>query len=259
MFKRHDDNGLKAMKCISYVSRVKARQNGAMIPVDLSGIFRMARKKNSENNITGIMSYQSGYYIQVIEGDEQAVDQLYSNIKADPRHTQVALLFQAPIDRRSFPNWDMKLSQLISKNKEFLDFIYRYADQIAEMNSHQRQLLSVFCDAPISRAIKTRTYNGKVLKLSGWPDLVSIEPTPIIIDLCAKLMKEEVSYDQLANSGEYANKQKLNDTLNMFDALGLLVVTELITPIYVNTRPSKNNGFYSKMKNFLGLQSQNGL
>lgn len=95
---------------------------------DLVNLLDISQKANKEHGITGMLLYRGGNFIQVIEGEDEAVLQLYENIKADPRHRDVTLLSQDPIKSRQFPDWSMgfrnidKMSQSeLEGYTEFLD------------------------------------------------------------------------------------------------------------------------------------------
>jgi len=52
-------------------------------------------------------SQKGGRFMQVLEGDEQDVKDIYTKIKNDPRHHNVILLNQHYIEERNFKTWSM--------------------------------------------------------------------------------------------------------------------------------------------------------
>lgn len=46
-------------------------------------------------------------YIQLIEGPDDAIDDLFARISADDRHTEIKLEVAEPIKERMFPEWEM--------------------------------------------------------------------------------------------------------------------------------------------------------
>jgi len=74
---------------------------------DLVGLLKTCRVNNERDNITGMLLYREGSFMQVIEGEEAAVKQTYSRILADPRHRNIIKLTQATITERSFGEWSM--------------------------------------------------------------------------------------------------------------------------------------------------------
>ncbi len=74
---------------------------------ELAEILARSRENNARLNITGMLAYHLGSFLQVLEGPEEAVGTLYQRISQDPRHTKCELLLRNYIDRRSFAEWQM--------------------------------------------------------------------------------------------------------------------------------------------------------
>ncbi len=58
---------------------------------DVYDIIRIAHNRNANNGLTGGLLFLDGYFLQVLEGSPYAVEERYSRILADPRHTDVSL------------------------------------------------------------------------------------------------------------------------------------------------------------------------
>jgi hypothetical protein len=81
---------------------------GETKPSDVMDILKVARKINKELEITGVLLYNKGWWLQVLEGSFSAVTSLFFNhIQKDKRHTNVTLLVLDPTTQRNFANWDM--------------------------------------------------------------------------------------------------------------------------------------------------------
>lgn len=76
-------------------------------PTQIESILATSREKNAAYGVTGMLLYKSGYIIQVLEGEAEAVRRLYSNIARDRRHHNVVKLYESTIDRREFGEWSM--------------------------------------------------------------------------------------------------------------------------------------------------------
>jgi PAS domain S-box-containing protein len=75
---------------------------------DLIDILKVARKHNQAHGITGVMLYNAGYFLQMLEGNQKEVtDLFYNHICLDKRHDNVITLFQNYVPKRQFPNWNM--------------------------------------------------------------------------------------------------------------------------------------------------------
>ncbi len=76
---------------------------------ELTSLVKNASRNNRERGITGMLSYNAGEILQVLEGPEGAVDALLKKINADPRHTMVQTLFRGQSDSRQFSDCSMGL------------------------------------------------------------------------------------------------------------------------------------------------------
>jgi hypothetical protein len=79
----------------------------ALSDEELDELLYVARTANSEHDITGMLLCFKELYIQLIEGDESKIGQLYNNLRMDARHYQVQILREGKIDQRFFPEWSM--------------------------------------------------------------------------------------------------------------------------------------------------------
>ena len=58
---------------------------------DLLAILKKSHENNGQLNITGMLLYRGGNFLQVLEGEEKVVDERFKVIMGDPRHHQVTL------------------------------------------------------------------------------------------------------------------------------------------------------------------------
>jgi len=74
---------------------------------DLKALLLTARERNQELEISGMLVYHEGSFLQILEGHEDAVLALYAKIERDDRHDNVKMLLRSEIDERSFGEWKM--------------------------------------------------------------------------------------------------------------------------------------------------------
>ncbi len=90
-------------------------------PLDLSEIVSVSVRNNGRRRITGALAHQAGTFVQVLEGDPEALTALMETIEADPRHRNVRVLARWPVQAQLFLGWAMvlvdtrKLSPHLSK------------------------------------------------------------------------------------------------------------------------------------------------
>jgi len=85
---------------------------------ELSRIHKTASEVNAKHDITGILVFGDEYFLQCIEGEREAVNQLYANIMADPRHERSVLLDYSEVSSRDFDEWSMKLVMLTAERSK---------------------------------------------------------------------------------------------------------------------------------------------
>ncbi len=94
---------------------------------ELNKLLKDIRIKNKKQNVTGLLLYNDGAFIQVIEGESDIIHNLYKIIKKDKRHTNIVKLLDEPISERAFPDWSMGFRKINRKQsagiKGFSDFM----------------------------------------------------------------------------------------------------------------------------------------
>lgn len=68
--------------------------------LDIKRLFKNFVEKNIENNISGILLYNSGNFLQYLEGNEQDVKTLYyKKICVDNRHKSPIVILEKKINK----------------------------------------------------------------------------------------------------------------------------------------------------------------
>jgi hypothetical protein len=81
---------------------------------ELMELLKGSVRRNTRAGITGLLLYQSGAFIQALEGEKAALTELFEKISHDPRHHHLIRLIQGPIKERNFPNSAMAFRDLDS-------------------------------------------------------------------------------------------------------------------------------------------------
>ena len=74
---------------------------------DLEEILEQARRSNGSKGITGALVYVDGVFLQILEGDPEAVQELMARISGDVRHETVTVLKQGIVPAAIFSDWKM--------------------------------------------------------------------------------------------------------------------------------------------------------
>jgi hypothetical protein len=74
---------------------------------ELRELLARARAKNERLEVTGMLLYHQGSFLQVLEGPVANVDPLLATIAEDGRHNRFLLLLRREIEARNFGDWKM--------------------------------------------------------------------------------------------------------------------------------------------------------
>jgi len=78
-----------------------------MTPLALNHLLTQSRARNLRHNVTGMLLYHSGSFLQVLEGAAPDIDLIMDSIQRDPRHHRIKILVRRDIDFREFEAWSM--------------------------------------------------------------------------------------------------------------------------------------------------------
>ena len=79
---------------------------------ELLALLERCRVNNARLQITGMLLYHGGRFLQLLEGDEAPVRERYEVIAADERHKWISLVMTGPNATRDFPDWTMGFRDL---------------------------------------------------------------------------------------------------------------------------------------------------
>ncbi|MGZ0069510.1 BLUF domain-containing protein [Microbacterium arborescens] len=74
---------------------------------DLAELLAQSRASNAARDLTGMLLYRGGRFVQVLEGPEPTVRELLATIGRDSRHSDMRVLIEQPIAHREFREWTM--------------------------------------------------------------------------------------------------------------------------------------------------------
>lgn len=90
---------------ITYTSRLSMRY--FLDTQVIHELCEQAHHNNQVHGVTGFLLFRQGRFLQYIEGQRDAIKQLYSNIQRDPRNVDTQILLEGTRDERLFDQWAM--------------------------------------------------------------------------------------------------------------------------------------------------------
>lgn len=137
------------MKSALYISKA----NISFDESELVTLQQFASEMNSKFGISGYLYFEKGHFIQYIEGPEEAMANLITNLQGDSRHKVLHVVEEPNLHSRRFEEWAMRwldrksiaqiqmehllLDQLNAMSKSpaitgtFTDTVYRMVDKLA--------------------------------------------------------------------------------------------------------------------------------
>jgi hypothetical protein len=84
----------------------------------LQQLLVRARRRNAELAVTGILFYGNERFMQVLEGEEDTVRELYAQIRQDARHGNILTFANKPVAQRAFTEWAMAFQSVTPQQLE---------------------------------------------------------------------------------------------------------------------------------------------
>ncbi|MGB5418460.1 BLUF domain-containing protein [Algibacter sp.] len=120
------------LKTICYISDSREYESLE----NVKKIYTKAKQNNLKLNITGILIYQNGNFLQVLEGHEEQVDKTYEKIRNDSRHRNIIKVINNTIEQRIFEDYNfgfsiIKSSQEFNELNDYLNWLKHADNKIA--------------------------------------------------------------------------------------------------------------------------------
>jgi hypothetical protein len=93
------------LKTLTYTSRARLDLDDG----DLAAIHDTARHLNALDGMSGLLLFDGARFLQIVEGAEDAVDNLVERLRMDPRHSAFEVRDERYVEQRSFADWSMEM------------------------------------------------------------------------------------------------------------------------------------------------------
>lgn len=115
------------MHRLVYYSTNRIRGAREEIDAQIDKILETSRRNNGLVGLSGALMFSSGFFGQVLEGPQEAIEATFERIQQDPRHGDVSLLEFSVAGTRCFGDWSMAFvgdagDQLAHWQNEGVDF-----------------------------------------------------------------------------------------------------------------------------------------
>ncbi len=90
---------------VMYLSRARP----GLDPRDVERLSHRSARNNATRGITGMLVCWNGHFLQSLEGEVTAVQDLLDRIRADPRHEGLVVVGAGVLPKRRFDPWSMRV------------------------------------------------------------------------------------------------------------------------------------------------------
>ncbi|WP_201157638.1 BLUF domain-containing protein [Rhodobaculum claviforme] len=146
------------MQRIIYLSSAPA----PLTPEDLGALLAVSRRNNAATGITGMLLYHDQNFLQVLEGEEDALSDCFNRIARDTRHRNLIVLWRDTVAARAFGAWQMGFARM---QDLFADPMSGGMPGVLSLHDLARDGLNHADDPVVERLV--RVY------LRGFPDLAA--------------------------------------------------------------------------------------
>jgi len=104
----------------------RSRQMPSIIPdldIVVEQIVNSSIRNNKDDEVTGLLVTIQDRFVQALEGPVDSVRNTYARISRDPRHRELHIISQGPVEWRLFSDWNMCARSLSPSDKTILDVI----------------------------------------------------------------------------------------------------------------------------------------
>jgi hypothetical protein len=85
-----------------------SRKANTLSDKQLIEIIKSSVARNAKRHITGFLIEREGYFMQLLEGLEDDVLELFTRIEVDPRHDEIIIQAEGSSRERLVPDWHME-------------------------------------------------------------------------------------------------------------------------------------------------------
>lgn len=101
---------------------------------EINDLLKVSRNNNQKNGITGLLLYSDGNFMQILEGEKEAVEITYKKIVNDNRHRNIIVVANESVKKRNFSEWKMGYSvvdpEFLKKHPEINPFELKTPSEI---------------------------------------------------------------------------------------------------------------------------------
>ncbi len=124
----------------------------------LRALLEQSRAANAANDVTGMLLYRNGRFIQILEGPEDAVRETMARIEQDTRHANLRVLIDEFIEARNFADWTMGFQPIESPTDDVPE---GFRDTFDDLEAHDDPSMTLRAARELSLWFRVRATQGR--------------------------------------------------------------------------------------------------
>lgn len=96
---------------------------------ELKDLLEHSRTNNHNIGVTGMLVYCGREFMQILEGEEGIVKNLFQTISEDSRHRGIEIFYEGAIENRAFTDWSMAFKAV--DGSEFGTFVVGHEELVS--------------------------------------------------------------------------------------------------------------------------------
>ena len=241
------------MKRVTYVSSATR----TISPVELKEISTISVRNNGKVGVTGILLLCGDFFFQILEGEEEAVDQVMHRIRRDPRHEEIQILkVENALVARQFADWSMRTIHLDAINDTLILAIRMMLGNLAESRAileryTQPAVLDLLFDGknPLDTSLKVETKVVLFGDIAAFDALSSFYSTEEVADHASCFL--EVLSNAVKRHGGQVNKYIGDKVLAYFTPEQADEAVQSCLESLTEIRALRANAAQCRLRNFL--------
>ena len=97
---------------LTYESKAMLSRMSKARSAALQDILKTARRRNILHGVSGVLLYNQNSFFQILEGNKKEVEEIFSSIFCDIRHTDIRVSERKFVESRIFHSWSMAYLEL---------------------------------------------------------------------------------------------------------------------------------------------------
>lgn len=129
------------------VSKARVDVGVGALNGDLGSILACCMKASTDHRMTGALIWDSGWFMEVLEGHRDALEAFWQSIANDPRHLDPQRLEFVPLLKRSYQTWSVGTRRRGPANHALIRSLRTHVPTAGEVRTHVRTIIASGLDS----------------------------------------------------------------------------------------------------------------